>query len=250
MINEVDTTRGKLENIRNHDLPIIESEEICKLLDWLQLTFLRFPKIDNYKYYETMKKIRMEIRMNKNTINKAKKFVKSKDQKNPYHNFDHILSVLSRVQENPLYQTLKDDEKLLLDLACIFHDAGHSRFNTEEENLAIAVSLVEEFRVLSGELTVFESEIISELIYSTDNRNLNFIKEDDLFLSRAMLKDADITQTFIKDGDTWRERLSEEFGASLTLDRDFEFINSITLLTPFGRRIVEEWKKRKFKGGV
>ena len=65
-----------------------------------------------------------------------------------------------------------------------------------------------------------------------------------------MLKDADITQTFIKDGDTWRERLSEEFGASLTLDRDFEFINSITLLTPFGRRIVEEWKKRKFKGGV
>ena len=56
LINEVDTTRGKLENIRNHDLPIIESEEICKLLDWLQLTFLRFPKIDNYKYYETMKK--------------------------------------------------------------------------------------------------------------------------------------------------------------------------------------------------
>lgn len=188
--------------------------------------------------------------MNKNTINKAKKFVKSKDQKNSYHNFDHILSVLSRVQENPLYQTLKDDEKLLLDLACIFHDAGHSRFNTEEENLAIAVSFVEEFRILSGELTVFESEIISELIYSTDNRNLNFIKEDDLFLSRAMLKDADITQTFIKDGDVWRERLSEEFGISLNLDRDLEFINSINLLTPFGRRIVEEWKKRKFKGGV
>lgn len=56
LMSEVESTRDKLENIRSHDLPIIESEEICKLLDWLQLTFLRFPKIDNYKYYETMKK--------------------------------------------------------------------------------------------------------------------------------------------------------------------------------------------------
>lgn len=55
-MSEVDNTRVKLENIRDHDLPIIESEEICKLLDWLQLTFLRFPKIDNYKYYEKMKR--------------------------------------------------------------------------------------------------------------------------------------------------------------------------------------------------
>ena len=38
-----------------NDIPIIESEEINSLLDWLQMTFLRFPKIDNYKYYEKMK---------------------------------------------------------------------------------------------------------------------------------------------------------------------------------------------------
>lgn len=184
--------------------------------------------------------------MDKNTPNKAKRFVKSKDTGNPYHNFDHILSVLDRVQKNPLYNTLKEDERILLDLSAIFHDAGHSRFNSEEENLAIAVSLLEEFRVSSGDLTVTESEVISELIYSTDNRNLNFVKDDDLYLMRAILKDADITQTAIKGGDVWRERLAKEFGVKLDLNTDLEFLNSINILTPYGRKLIQDWKARNF----
>ena len=184
--------------------------------------------------------------MDKNTPNKAKRFVKSKDTGNPYHNFDHILSVLDRVQKNPLYNTLKEDDRILLDLSALFHDAGHSRFNTEEENLAIAVSLLEEFRVSSGELTVTESEVISELIYSTDNRNLNFVKDDDLYLMRAILKDADITQTAIKGGDVWRERLAKEFGVKLDLNTDLEFLNSINILTPYGRKLIQDWKARNF----
>lgn len=184
--------------------------------------------------------------MDKNTPNKAKRFVKSKDTGNPYHNFDHILSVLDRVQKNPLYNTLKEDERILLDLSALFHDAGHSRFNSEEENLAIAVSLLEEFRVSSGDLTVTESEVISELIYSTDNRNLNFVKDDDLYLMRAILKDADITQTAIKGGDVLRERLAKEFGVKLDLNTDLEFLNSINILTPYGRKLIQDWKARNF----
>lgn len=184
--------------------------------------------------------------MDKNTPNKAKRFVKSKDTGNPYHNFDHILSVLDRVQKNPLYNTLKEDERILLDLSALFHDAGHSRFNSEEENLAIAVSLLEEFCVSSGDLTVTESEVISELIYSTDNRNLNFVKDDDLYLMRAILKDADVTQTFIKGGEVWRDRLSKEFGVKLDLNTDLEFLNSINILTPYGRKLIQDWKARNF----
>lgn len=184
--------------------------------------------------------------MDKNTPNKAKRFVKSKDTGNPYHNFDHILSVLDRVHKNPLYNTLKEDERILLDLSALFHDAGHSRFNSEEENLAIAVSLLEEFRVSSRDLTVTESEVISELIYSTDNRNLNFVKDDDLYLMRAILKDADITQTAIKGGDVWRERLSEELGVKLDINTDVEFLNSINILTPYGRKLIQDWKARNF----
>ena len=184
--------------------------------------------------------------MDKNTPNKAKRFVKSKDTGNPYHNFDHILSVLDRVHKNPLYNTLKEDERILLDLSALFHDAGHSRFNSEEENLAIAVSLLEEFRVSSGDLTVTESEVISELIYSTDNRNLNFVKDDDLYLMRAILKDADITQTAIKGGDVWRELLAKEFGVKLDLNTDLEFLNSINILTPYGRKLIQDWKARNF----
>lgn len=184
--------------------------------------------------------------MDKNTPNKAKRFVKSKDTGNPYHNFDHILSVLDRVHKNPLYNTLKEDERILLDLSALFHDAGHSRFNSEEENLAIAVSLLEEFRVSSGDLTVTESEVISELIYSTDDRNLNFVKDDDLYLMRAILKDADITQTAIKGGDVWRERLAKEFGVKLDLNTDLEFLNSINILTPYGRKLIQDWKARNF----
>ena len=184
--------------------------------------------------------------MDKNTPNKAKRFVKSKDTGNPYHNFDHILSVLDRVHKNPLYNTLKEDERILLDLSALFHDAGHSRFNSEEENLAIAVSLLEEFRVSSGDLTVTESEVISELIYSTDNRNLNFVKDDDLYLMRAILKDADVTQTFIKGGDVWRDRLSKEFGMKLNSNTDLTFLESVDLLTPYGKRLANDWKTRNF----
>lgn len=184
--------------------------------------------------------------MDKNTTNKAKRFVKSKDTGNPYHNFDHILSVLDRVQKNPLYNTLKEDERILLDLSALFHDAGHSRFNSEEENLAIAVSLLEEFRVSSGDLTVTESEVISELIYSTDNRNLNFVKDDDLYLMRAILKDADVTQTFIKGGEVWRDRLSKEFGMELNSNTDLSFLKSVNILTPYGKRLTDDWKARNF----
>lgn len=184
--------------------------------------------------------------MDKNTHNKAKCFVKSKDTGNPYHNFDHILSVLDRVQKNPLYNTLKEDERILLDLSALFHDAGHSRFNSEEENLAIAVSLLEEFRVSSGDLTVTESEVISELIYSTDNRNLNFVKDDDLYLMRAILKDADVTQTFIKGGEVWRDRLSKEFGMELNSNTDLSFLKSVNILTPYGKRLTDDWKARNF----
>ena len=184
--------------------------------------------------------------MDKNTPNKAKRFVKSKDTGNPYNNFDHILSVLDRVQKNPLYNTLKEDERILLDLSALFHDAGHSRFNSEEENLAIAVSLLEEFRVSSGDLTVTESEVISELIYSTDNRNLNFVKDDDLYLMRAILKDADVTQTFIKGGEVWRDRLSKEFGMELNSNTDLSFLKSVNILTPYGKRLTDDWKARNF----
>ena len=184
--------------------------------------------------------------MDKNTPNKAKRFVKSKDTGNPYHNFDQILSVLDRVQKNPLYNTLKEDERILLDLSALFHDAGHSRFNSEEENLAIAVSLLEEFRVSSGDLTVTESEVISELIYSTDNRNLNFVKDDDLYLMRAILKDADVTQTFIKGGEVWRDRLSKEFGMELNSNTDLSFLKSVNILTPYGKRLTDDWKARNF----
>lgn len=184
--------------------------------------------------------------MDKNTPNKAKRFVKSKDTGNPYHNFDHILSVLDRVHKNPLYNTLKEDERILLDLSALFHDAGHSRFNSEEENLAIAVSLLEEFRVSFGDLTVTESEVISELIYSTDNRNLNFVKDDDLYLMRAILKDADVTQTFIKGGEVWRDRLSKEFGMELNSNTDLSFLKSVNILTPYGKRLTDDWKARNF----
>lgn len=184
--------------------------------------------------------------MDKNICNKAKSFVISKDTGNPYHNFEHILSVLNRVQRNPLYNTLTDDERMLLDLAAIFHDAGYSMFNSEEKNLAIAVSLLDEFRISSGDLKKTESDVISELIYSTDNRNLNFIKDDSLYLMRAILKDADVTQTVIDDGDLWRDRLAKEFGLSFDKDSVLDFVNSIDIFTPYGKKLVNDWKERNF----
>lgn len=52
---EVEETRSELSKIRDRDIKIIESDSIKKTLDFAQLAFIRFPKIDNYKYYERMK---------------------------------------------------------------------------------------------------------------------------------------------------------------------------------------------------
>ena len=63
---------------------------------------------------------------------------------------------------------------------------------------------------------------------------------------RAILKDADVTQTFIKGGEVWRDRLSKEFGVKLDLNTDLEFLNSINILTPYGRKLIQDWKARNF----
>ena len=63
---------------------------------------------------------------------------------------------------------------------------------------------------------------------------------------RAILKDADITQTLNEGGEVWRNRLAEEFGLKLNKNTDLSFLESVNLLTPYGKRLADDWKKRNF----
>lgn len=179
--------------------------------------------------------------MKSELLNQAFNFVKSKDKGNPYHNYNHIHSVWERVVENPLFKTLSDKEQFCLQMAAIFHDAAHSATNTEEVNLKLAVECLEEFNQKEKALTDDELELVISLIQSTDNRRLTFILEDEHYVARAILKDADVTQTISKD-DFWRQRLSEEIGTEPSIERGIEFFSSIRLFTPYGMSKFE-WLK-------
>lgn len=182
-----------------------------------------------------------------NFYNKAFDFIKTKDNGNPYHNYKHIKSVWGRVVKNPLFATLSSLQQEQLVLAAIFHDAGHSHKNTEDTNLSIAKDLFFTWisnnpSPLIGYYDEEDKEVVLELIEATNNQRLKFIKEDSLYLMRAILKDADITQTFQED-DYWRNCLFEELGIVCSKERDIEFINSIYLFTPYGLKIVEDFKE-------
>lgn len=171
--------------------------------------------------------------MKSELLNQAFNFVKSKDKGNPYHNYKHIHSVWERVVENPLFKTLSDKEQFCLQMAAIFHDAAHSARNTEEVNLKLAVECLKEFNQKEKVLTDNELELVVSLIHSTDNRRLTFILEDEHYVARAILKDADVTQTISEDN-FWRERLYEEIGAEPTIEGAFEFFSNIRFFTPYG----------------
>lgn len=171
--------------------------------------------------------------MNNELLNKAFNFVKSKDKGNPYHNYKHIHSVWGRVVENPLFKTLSDKEQFCLQMAAIFHDAAHSATNTEEVNLKLTVECLKEFNQKEKVLTDDELELVISLIHSTDNRRLTFILEDEYYVSRAILKDADVTQTISED-DYWRKCLSEEMGTEPSIEGAFEFFSNIRFFTPYG----------------
>lgn len=183
--------------------------------------------------------------MKSELLNKAFNFVKSKDKGNPYHNYKHIHSVWGRVIENPLFETLSDKEQFCLQMAAIFHDATHSATNTEEVNLKLAVECLKEFNQKEKVLTDEELELVISLIQSTDNRRLTFILEDEHYVSRAILKDSDVTQTISED-DYWRKCLSEEMGTEPSVERDIEFFSSIRLFTPYGMSKFE-WLKEFVK---
>ena len=179
--------------------------------------------------------------MNNELLNQAFNFVKSKDKSNPYHNYKHIHSVWERVVKNPLFKTLSDREQFCLQMAAIFHDAAHSATNTEEVNLKLAVECLKKFNQKEKILTDDELELVISLIHSTDNQRLTFILEDEHYVTRAILKDADVTQTISED-DYWRKCLSEEMGTEPSVGRDIEFFSSIRLFTPYGMSKFE-WLK-------
>ena len=176
--------------------------------------------------------------MNNELLNQAFNFVKSKDKGNPYHNYKHIHSVWERVVENPLFETLSDKEQFCLQIAAIFHDAAHSATNTEEVNLKLAGECLKEFNQKEKILNNDELELVISLIHSTDNRRLTFILEDEHYISRAILKDA--------EDDFWRERLYVEIGAEPSIEGAFEFFSSIRLFTPYGMSKFE-WLKEFVK---
>lgn len=118
----------------------------------------------------------------------------------------------------------------------------YSVTNTEEVNLKLAVECLKEFNQKEKILTNEDLELVISLIQSTDNQRLTFILEDEYYVSRAILKDADVTQTISED-DYWRKCLSEEMGTEPSVERDVEFFSSIRLFTPYGMSKFE-WLKQ------
>lgn len=135
--------------------------------------------IDKYKY-----------------LQKAFKYIllNSKSNQNPYHDLNHLMTVMKYCYQGAIAEGVKDDKEIReLLVAAIFHDANHSGGKkTDDLNIKDAKKIIKDF-VESEEVDV-DLENINEIIDATEYPYE--IDSKDLNISQKIIRDADLMQVY------------------------------------------------------
>ena len=163
------------------------------------------------------------------------------DNHNSYHNPAHMWSVAERCLNNPLTASFPKNEIICLLLAALYHDAGYDKDKTETENLDTAVFVFGQSSAYYL-LDYADNKLIRDLIYATDNRKIGKLgSEEEYKTLKSILKDADVCQTLGKDGEQWRDLLSEEMGVDIDVQSTKEWLSSFEMLTDAGQQIKDDF---------
>ena len=83
---------------------------------------------------------------------------------------------------------------------------------------------------------------IRDLIYATDNQKIGKLgSEEEYKTLKSILKDADVCQTLGKDGEQWRDLLSEEMSVDIDVQSTKEWLSSFEMLTDAGQQMKDDF---------
>jgi len=179
-------------------------------------------------------------------LQKAFKYIilNNKSNNNPYHNLNHLLTVMKYCHLGAISEKITDEKELReLLIAAIFHDVNHSGGKkTDDINIKNSKKSIKDF-VESQEVDV-DLEVINEILDATQYPYV--IEGKSLNKRQAIIRDADLMQVFEYN---WIHQ--NILGLSTELNMNFldfvqpqrKFLDSVEFNTKWGNEIKKEmWK--------
>lgn len=180
-------------------------------------------------------------------LQKAFKYIilNNKSNDNPYHNLNHLLTVLKYCYIGSKKELITDEKELReLLLAAIFHDVNHSGGKkTDDINVSNSKKAIKEF-VESQKIDV-SIDAINEILDATQ---YPYVLDDSKLNKRqSIIRDADLMQVFEYN---WIHQ--NIYGLSSELNMGFldfvkpqrKFLDSVEFNTKWGKKMKKElWKR-------
>jgi hypothetical protein len=185
-------------------------------------------------------------------LQKAFKYIvlNSKSNDNPYHDLNHLLTVMKYCYQGAVVENVNGKALKELLIAAIFHDANHSGGKkTDEENIEEAKRVMKKF--VESENIDVNIESMNEILDATQYPYV--IEPEDLNLSQAIIRDADIMQIYQYN---WIQQniygLAQELNMSFVdfLKSQKKFMDAAEFNTKWGKELKKEkWASvmRQFK---
>lgn len=129
-------------------------------------------------------------------LQKAFKYIliNSSSNYNPYHDLNHLMTVLKYTYQGAISENLKGDRELReLLLTAIFHDVNHSAGKkTDDINIKNSKKAIKEF--VESEKIDVDLDAMNEILDATQYPYV--IDGGDLSLRQAIIRDADLMQVY------------------------------------------------------
>jgi hypothetical protein len=184
-------------------------------------------------------------------LQKAFKYIIEESNSNylPYHNLNHLLTVLKYTDKIAHGEEVYYDKRLPLHLAALFHDVNHSGGKLEDyENIENAEKAFEEFANIhlniNKKFTRDEFDIYSQVVHLIRATQFPYSKPNSATNRfEKIIRDADMMQNFENN---WINQttlgLASESNTSIKdfIPKQRHFLESITFLTKTANKIKEE----------
>jgi len=181
-------------------------------------------------------------------LQKAFKYIIEKSKSNylPYHNLNHLLTVLKYADKIAHGEEVYYDKRLPLHLAALFHDVNHSGGKLkDDENIANAIFAFEDFAAEYMDLADNNDvKVMDEAILLIQATEFPYVKPNSITNHfEKIIRDADMMQAFENN---WINQTTLGLASeSNTPIKDFipkqrNFLESITFITKTANKIKEE----------
>jgi hypothetical protein len=176
-------------------------------------------------------------------LQKAFKYIllNSKSNNGPYHNLNHLLTVLKYCYLGGLSEGIKDEKELReLLIAAIFHDVNHT-IGKEKDDVNVQNSKDAIGKFVKQEEIDADTDYMNKLLDATQYPYV--IEGKDLDLKQGIIRDADLMQVFEYN---WIHQNIAGLSSELKMDfLDFvqpqrKFLESAAFNTTWGKKMYKE----------